>query len=183
MGLFCFDVSQSDRYWIVQIEYHLFFVHDIRHTPQITKLVSFSLLVPYKPRKTQISAFISRPFLYTKSVHCFPLKNLLRKSDVLIFEHQFRHEVAGLESKFFWLPLVQQISIMPSTSLCNLSDKEPRYQHLRERFLLCNLLDTFSIVKLIPLYITLLLQFVIPKSEQSLTWMELGLASDIRFFM
>ena len=40
---------------------------------------------------------------------------------------QFRHEVVGLETKFFGLPLAQQIRFMPSTSLINLSDQEPRY--------------------------------------------------------
>ena len=73
--------------------------------------------------KLNISMLISWPFPnYTNSVHCFPLKNLLRKSNVLMFEHQFRHDVVGLEPKFFWLPLAQQISFMSSTSLCNLSD-------------------------------------------------------------
>ena len=40
----------------------------------------------------------------------FYIKNLLQKSDVLMFEYQFRHKVVGLESKFFWLLLAQHIS-------------------------------------------------------------------------
>ena len=80
-----------------------------------------------------------------------------------MFKHQFRHEVVGLETKFFWLHLVQQISFMSSTSLINLSDQEPRYQQFRDRFLWCKLLDTFSILKLTRQYITILLQFVLPK--------------------
>ena len=74
-----------------------------------------------------------------------------------MFEHQFRHEVVGLETKFFWLPLAQQISLMSSTSLINLSGYEPRYLHFRDRFLWRKLLDTFSIVKLTRQYITILL--------------------------
>ena len=42
-----------------------------------------------------------------------------------MFEHQFRHEIVGLETKLFWLPLAQQISFMSSTSLINLSDERP----------------------------------------------------------
>ena len=57
--------------------------------------------------KAQICVLISWPFFYTKGVHCFPLKKLQQKLDILMFEHQFRHEVVGLESKFFWLPLAQ----------------------------------------------------------------------------
>ena len=79
-----------------------------------------------------------------------------------MFEHQFRHEVVGLETKFFWLPLAQQTSFMSSTSLINLSDQEPRYQHFRDRFLWRKLLDTFSIIKLTRQYIRILLQFVLP---------------------
>ena len=55
-----------------------------------------------------------------ESVHYFPVKNLLQKSEVFMFEHQFSHEVVGLETKCFWP--AQQISFMSSTSLCNLSD-------------------------------------------------------------
>ena len=39
-----------------------------------------------------------------------------------MFEHQFRHEEVGLQTKFVWLPLAQQISFMSSTSLIDLSD-------------------------------------------------------------
>ena len=39
-----------------------------------------------------------------------------------MFEHQFRHEVVGLETKFFGLPLAQQISFLSGTSLINVSD-------------------------------------------------------------
>ena len=44
-----------------------------------------------------------------------------------MFEHQFKHEAVGLELKLFWWPLAQQIRVMSSTSLCNLSDQEPRW--------------------------------------------------------
>ena len=51
-----------------------------------------------------------------------------------MFEHQFRHEVVGLEprhrgleTKFLYLSLAQQISCVSSTSLINLSDYKPRY--------------------------------------------------------
>ena len=94
----------------------------IRHTPQITKLFIFSLGALKAELSPQISVVISRPFLYTKSVHYFPLKNLKRKPDVHIFEHQFGHEVVGLETKFFWLPLTQQISALCQALLINLSD-------------------------------------------------------------
>ena len=81
-----------------------------------------------------------------------------------MFEHQFKHEVVGLETKFFWIPLSQQISFMPSTSQINLSDQEPRYWHFCDWFLWRKLLDTFSIVKLTRQYITIILpQFVLPK--------------------
>ena len=60
-----------------------------------------------------------------------------------MFEYQFRHEAVGLETKFFRLPLAQQISFISSTSFINLGDKEP-------------------IVKLARQYITILLQFVLP---------------------
>ena len=82
-----------------------------------------------------------------------------------MFEHQFKHEVVGLETKFFWIPLSQQISFMPSTSQINLSDQEPRYWHFCDWFLWRKLLDTFSIVKLTRQYITILLQFVLPTSS------------------
>ena len=39
-----------------------------------------------------------------------------------MFEHQLGYEAVGLESKFFWLPLTQQISFMSSASLYDLSD-------------------------------------------------------------
>ena len=113
---------------------------------------SFSLEMHQKPSKAQLSVIISRPFLYTKSVHYFPLKNLKRKFYVLVFEHQFRHELEGLETKFFWLPLTQQISSISSTLLIDLSDQKPRYQHFCDRFLWRKLLDTFSIVKLTKQY-------------------------------
>ena len=105
---------------------------------------------------------ISWPFFYTKSVHYFPSKSLQQKWDVLMFEHRFRHEVVGLESNFFWLPLAQQISFMSSTSLCSLSDQEPRYNHFHDQFLRHKLPATFYIVNLIKHYSTILLQFVLP---------------------
>ena len=48
--------------------------------------------------------------------------------------HQFRHEVVGIESKLFWLPLAQQMSFI-----------------------------TFSIVELTKQYSTILLKFVLPQ--------------------
>ena len=72
-----------------------------------------------------------------------------------MFEHQFRHEVVGLESNFFWLPLAQQIIFMSSTSSSALSDWVPIYQHFHDQFLWRKLLDTFYVVKLTKQYSTI----------------------------
>ena len=100
---------------------------------------------PLKLSKAQISVLISWPFLYYDKCPLFSMKNWLQKSDVLRFGNQVRHEVVGLETKFFCLHLAQlQLQLHICTSLSNLRDKELRYKHFCDQFLWCKLLDTFS---------------------------------------
>ena len=74
-----------------------------------------------------------------------------------MFEHQFRHKVVGLESKFFWLLLAQQISFTAST--CTI--RVIRSQDI-SILVISSFGANFSIVKSTELYSTMLLQFVIP---------------------
>ena len=94
---------------------------------------------------------IGWPFFYTKSVHCFPLKNLQRKSDALLFEHKFSSGSGNATTQLYVKRFLVQFEWL-DTKILAFSWSVP----------LAQITGHFFMVKSIKHYSTILLQFVPP---------------------
>ena len=103
-----------------------------------------------------MSVLISWPFFYTKSVHCFSLKNLQRKLEALLFEHKFSSGSGNATLLSFMLQALPcSIRVIRlDTKILAISWSVP----------LAKITGHFFMVKSTKHYSTILLQFVPPTS-------------------